>query len=173
MLIGIAGKAGSGKDTIADYLIMNHGMYRYSFAKPIKDALNAIFGFEDRMWLDREWKEKEIDWLGKSPRYLAQTLGTEWGRDLVHKDLWLMLAKREYEKTMRLVIPDVRFGNEADWVRSEAGIVIHVERPGIEEVNSHSSEAGVEFKMGDLLIVNDGDKQSLYHKVEEALFSGG
>src|SRR5690348_6899955 len=93
-LIGLTGKAGSGKDTIADRLVVNKGFTKLAFAAPMKEALNKLFGFDPSDWYDREWKETPLPGIGKSPRQLAQTLGTEWGRDTINPNLWILLAQR-------------------------------------------------------------------------------
>lgn len=145
-LIGLIGKAGVGKDTVALHLWNEHNLRRYSFAAPLRDMLGELLGDVD--WDDREWKERKIDWIGKSPRELLQTLGTEWGRNLVHPHLWVLRAEQEWQCiTQRLhgladgmVVSDVRFTNEADWIISRGGTLIEILRPDAAPVASHASE---------------------------------
>jgi len=120
----------------------------------------------DPYWQAR--KEQVIPALGVSPRRLMQTLGTEWGRQLINPDLWLILAKQlllNYGPGM--VIADVRFENEAAWVREQGGRVIHIERPDNVTVEAHASEAGIEFKgeEGDIKIVNGGSLEDLQQTI--------
>ena len=67
MIVGIAGLIGSGKDTIADYLVNSHGFKRESFAGTLKDAVASVFGW-DRILLEgrtssaREWREQIDSW---------------------------------------------------------------------------------------------------------------
>jgi hypothetical protein len=61
------------------------------------------------------------------------------------------------------MIPDVRFENEADWLRSEGGILIEVSR-GSPGEDSHASEAGVPDKYITHSIVNDGTIDELIVK---------
>jgi len=190
-LIGIAGKAGVGKDTAADYLVKHFGFLKYNLAGPIKAMLEPIVG-PGAQWNDREWKEGELPWLGKSPRRLAQTLGTEWGRDLVHKNLWLLLAERTiarvrenntdeaYAKYAKgesgyippqvkgIVIPDIRFENEAEWLRAQGGVLWHIVRraPAVE---GHISEAGVAIADDDAVIHNHGSIFDLHDTVRWSL----
>lgn len=176
-LIGLTGPAGSGKDEVAKALVQV-GFVQYALASPIKRALNAIFGWDMKQWEDREWKEKEIDALGFSPRRAAQTLGTEWGRTL-HNDLWVALAEftlKFYETALQggekfkkenpeaeglphyvgMVVSDVRFENEARWIRENGGAVWHIERANVAKVEAHSSEAGVRREYADIALFNSG-----------------
>lgn len=154
MIIGIAGKAGSGKDTVADFLVQEHGYVKYSWAAPIKAALAAM-GFPEPA--DRDLKEAIIPELGVSWRHLAQTLGTEWGRKLAHPDLWLILAARHM--TERTVIADVRFENEAAMVRENGGVILHMtgRQADLGAAASHASEAGLWVWAKDYVIDNSYD----------------
>lgn len=160
-LIGITGLAGSGKDTLADALVFDRGATKYNFALPLKQALNACFGWTMAQWDDRVWKETVIEWLGKSPRQCAQTLGTEWGREQVHPGLWLLLAEQRYHEHRRqlspgaFVIADVRFENEARMIHDNGGIVVKVSRIDVRPINAHVSEKGVDDV--DFVLHNDSD----------------
>lgn len=165
-LIGITGKAGSGKDTLADALVLEYGAVKYNFALPLKQALNAMFGWTMDQWNDREWKEGIIPWLGKSPRMLAQTLGTEWGRELVHPELWVLLAEQRYKAHVAqgpdrvpFVIPDVRFDNEAIMIRQLGGVVIEAVRPQAQAIAAHKSENGLKAGLVDLHLMNNRSVQ--------------
>lgn len=143
-LIGIAGRAGSGKDTAGAHLVECHGFQQYAFADPIRAMLGALGAFPAADLINRDTKEVVIDWLGKSPRQMAQTLGTEWGRELVHPQLWILMAQRRWDAAkaagQSLVITDVRFTNEAEWIKAQGGRVIALDRSGTESVSSHASE---------------------------------
>lgn len=170
-LIAMAGAAGSGKDTAADYLCCEHDFARYAFAKPLKAALNAMFGWRGFEWGNRTWKEEPLPDIGKSPRQLAQTLGTEWGRQLVHRDLWLLLAKREIERAREcgqpgIVFTDCRFANEAEFVRDQGGVVLHISRPGIASVSAHASEQALPHELVTGYIWNDGTIGDLHRNVD-------
>lgn len=158
-LIGISGAARSGKDTAADYLVKAFGFRKFSFAAPIKEGVKAMFGLtEDHV--NGHLKEKILDDLGVSPRFLMQTLGTEWGRKIVHTDAWLIAAQRQLsllkEKGVKfVVIPDVRFENEASFIRDNGGVMLHVSRDDCEQVLNHESENGVSLMPGDFQVANN------------------
>lgn len=166
MLIGISGRARSGKDTMADMLVTNFSYEKYSFAKPIKDAVKVMFGLtEDHV--NGHLKEEILPDLGVSPRFLMQTLGTEWGRGMVNQQCWLLAAQRMVEQQINdLVIPDVRFENEANFIRKNGGVLVHISRDSAEQVRAHASEAGVSLMPGDVQIDNSGSLVELREKLE-------
>ncbi len=171
-VIGIAGRARSGKDTVAEILLsLTVAHYRYSFADPIRAMLLAGFGVDmaNPEWQSRK-EEPAPELLGKSPRFIMQTLGTEWGRDIIAADLWLQLGARRLDRTpgQTMVIADVRFANEAKWVRQH-GVLIHLRNPRTPRIRQHSSEVGVRPAKGDLRLVNDGTLDVLRQRTS-ALF---
>jgi hypothetical protein len=177
-LIALAGRAGAGKDTAAgmlrDPIWETHPdacIVITGFASRLKRALEVIFGlnFCD---LTREQKERRLDWLGKSPRELMQTLGTEWGRS-IHPELWILLLEREvYDHPKRYpevyIITDCRFPNEIAWVRAKGGVVWWVERAGMPRVAAHSSETAIGPMDCDLTIPNFGTMDDLAARVRLA-----
>lgn len=168
-LIGITGLAGVGKDTLADHLV-TLGYEKVSMAGPLKRLLNERFGWTDEMWADRVWKELPSPECGfdvrteadYSPRSWAQWLGTEVGRYIGGPDVWVNMVMRQWaEKTAaapqpyRMVIPDVRFDNEAMAIRQRGGVILHISRPGAAPVVKHASEAGISRNLIHRSIVND------------------
>ena len=119
-----------------------------------------MFGWTPGQWLDREWKENTLPGFDVSPRELAQTLGTEWARDTVDPDFWVKLmwyrvvdGGCEHE---RVVISDVRFPNEATWIRDHGGYVLDVTRDLDAKVVAHSSEDQLDFTLIDYKLGNTG-----------------
>lgn len=168
-LIGIAGRARSGKDTVANFIIAAIGGYRYSFADPIRAMLVPLgVDMSDPYWQAR--KEEPIPALGVSPRRMMQTLGTEWGRQLIDPDLWLIMAhQRLLQSGPGMVISDVRFDNEAAWIRRCGGRIIHVIRPDTKAVEAHASEDGIEVQDTDVRLFNSGTLEELQLSVRELL----
>jgi hypothetical protein len=169
MLIGLTGAAGAGKDTVAALLIEQHGGRVASFAGPLYEFVSAITGIPRYRLADRATKEAVIPWLGKSPRQLLQTLGTEWGRQSVADDIWVRSLLERIRPWLNdgltVIVTDVRFDNEAEAIAAAGGEVWRVTRPGWRclsgESASHASEAGVSDHLVSQTIVNDGTLDDL------------
>lgn len=168
-LVGITGRAGVGKNTVASLV---PGAEVIGLADPIYRGLATMLGIDERELRDRARKEAPVEWLGRSPRTLLQTLGTEWGRDTVRADVWLLLAERRIQELDRagasaVVVADVRFANEAEMIRRLGGQVWEVRRSGqsIGDAGGHSSERGVCPELVDVVIENDGSLEELEARV--------
>lgn len=163
-LIGLTGKAGSGKDTFAGMLNKHVKFEPYSFAGPLKDACCGLFGWtRHQIDHDRDFKEAVDPRWGFSPRRAMQLMGTEYGRQMLRDDIWIHMAKIRLNETGKagLLVTDVRFENEATWIREEGGLLIHIERPDLPAVAAHASEAGVKWEPDDVVITNSGSLDAL------------
>ena len=144
MLIGFVGFIGGGKGSAADYLVAKHGYVKESFANSVKDSVAVIFGW-DRGMLEGDtaesraireqpdafWSEK----LGRpfSPRMALQLMGTEAGRDVFDKDLWVFTVLRRMQENKNYVLADVRFPNEIQRIREAGGKIVWVRRGELPE----------------------------------------
>lgn len=178
LTIGITGAARSGKDTLATLLNSSDTYKIHRFADPLKRMLEVGLGIPYDTWEDSIAKETPLELIGRSPRYLAQTLGTEWGRELVHESLWVLVAELERQKHERagrgMIFPDVRFDNEAEYVRGlDNGIVIRVVRS--DELRDavgnpgHASEAGISDELIDVTLYNNGTFDELLDSAQGAI----
>jgi hypothetical protein len=157
-IVALCGKAGAGKDTACDFIqdSFKH-VYSQAFAYPLKLAAASLLGIDEFCFHSRERKSKPLEtWGGITPAYFAQVLGTDAIRQTLHPDFFIkhmtnvLNAKEEdgddyvYEKHDTIVIPDLRFQNEYDWVIGNRGIVIVIDRPGIHQIEgrdpNHPSE---------------------------------
>ena len=156
-VISVSGFIGSGKDSVADYLISEHGYKKLSFAGSLKDAVSVIFGW-DRALLDgvtaesRVWREQVDPWWAKrlkmpdlSPRWVLQQWGTEVCRTHFHMDIWVASIENKLRsRTDNVVITDSRFKNELRAIKKVNGTTIRVHR-GVEPVWYDSA---VDFNRG-------------------------
>ena len=182
MFVGIAGNAGCGKDTVADYLVTQHGFEKFALATPIKDGIQAMFNFDHEM-LYGSLKEAVLENLKVTPRVMMQTLGTEWGRETIHPDIWISALQSrisdyidatleaEPEADIKIVVSDVRFENEADFIRQSlgGGIVVHVLRDAEAKpvgIVGHISEQIAAVQQQDVQIFNYDSLESLYRSVD-------
>jgi hypothetical protein len=141
MIIGICGFIGSGKDTVADYLVNFHEFRRESFANTLKDAVAAVFGW-DRTLLEgrtkeaREWREQVDPWWAErlamptlTPRWVLQYWGTEVCRKAFHDDIWIASLENKIRNSKdNVVISDCRFPNEIQSIRDAGGTIVWVQR---------------------------------------------
>lgn len=170
-LVGLTGRAKSGKDTVGEYLKNAYGFEAYAYADPLKRAASEMFGIPLDDFYNQSVKEVPNKFWDMTPRYILQILGTEGGRDLFRKDIWTKRAEMEIrnqcdKQATGLVITDVRFENEAKQIRESGGKVVHIYRPDAEDVEAHSSESGVKISNEDAIINNSGTLQDLYTSVD-------
>lgn len=177
-IIGFVGRAGSGKSTASARAIAAHGFQRGTFARALKLMLRTLLNYRgadavtiNRM-VDGDLKEIPSSHLnGKSPRVAMQTLGSEWGRDCIDRDLWVDTEMDATRDLPRVVFDDVRFSNEVAAIRKAGGMVVRVMRPGTVNVSAHASEE-VDWLECDATIDNDGSPIDLARRVD-ALIVGG
>ena len=165
-LIGIAGKAQSGKTTAAEIAAALTGGVILPLAQPLYDMLEVLRS--DDWPADRE---QPIPGLGRSQRQLLQTLGTEWGRSLISPTLWvdhLMRRCASLPARQVVLIPDVRFDNEAAAIIDAGGKVWGVHgRGGI--AGNHTSEDGIRWAFVSRWIDNQGTLHDLRRQVATAV----
>lgn len=192
-LIGIHGNAGTGKDTISAYIHSNYQkVYGEAFAGPLKDACAEAFGMDRDDFDDPDVKNLLNNYWGVSPRQIAQFVGTELFRTNIARllggacehNFWIKRLEgrltgalneyqyNPYEAGDCVIISDVRFQNEYDWIIANEGIVIHVTRPGFTGnvgIANHASEAGIanfHTPEATFYVANDGTLDDLYEKVD-------
>lgn len=168
MLIGFLGYKGSGK-TLAAQALAEMGYTVHSLAAPIKAAMRALGLTDEDMAPAR--KELPLPFLcGCSPRYAMQTLGTEWGRNIIGQDLWL----HTWQATRPdgpIVMDDVRFANEATYARKLGAKLIRIVRPGLKSIDMHPSEREQSQIEVDDTIFNIGDERTFGIMVRETVAS--
>ena len=167
MLLGLTGPAGVGKDTVGKFL-SGYGYTPYAMAAPLKEMLAVVGLIEPRT---REEKEALIPGYPFSYRTASQKLGTEWAR-AVDPDFWLKQAELRVGSAHQVVVTDVRFENEASWVRSRGGRIIHIigrETTVSGENATHASENGILKHDSDWVLPNGGTLEVLHGRVLQLL----
>lgn len=174
-VIGLSGKAGSGKDYIASRIITpKYGYVPFSIAWHVKANLvgKGALTYEEAF-------------ITKPPhaRHLLQQEATESGRDIYGQDMWLRAAdswmRTIYESwgIQRFVLPDVRFPNEVEYIKKMGGKVIRIiapkrvaQSPLSDEARNHYSEVALdEYPLDnfDGIIDNDiGNEDTLLQRIE-------
>lgn len=143
-LISVSGFLGTGKDTLGQILIDQHGFEKVSWAGLLKDVVAVAFSW-DRQMLEgstpesREWREtvdenwaKALDMPHLTPRWVLQYWGTEVVRKGFHDSFWVASAKMKISSMLasgkKVVITDTRFANEFKTIKDLGGITIRIHR---------------------------------------------
>jgi hypothetical protein len=197
-IVGLCGRAGSGKTSIAQYLQKNYEAVVLSFADPLRDMLAPVIDQLTYADLDtplsayfNEFKEDTIEELGASPRKLLQDIGAlmrEHNEDAfvnlakakinMLKEIDLMLSKitgRPVSDKMTYVIDDVRYDNEARWIKESDGYLINIHRPEnlLRKVPAHHSENGVNPDFFDFVYENDDNIETIKEIANNILLKAG
>lgn len=197
MLLGFAGRAGSGKDTCAA-LLMREGFRAVAFADALREEVAEAWRIDPRMLIDRATKEYAIPALAigncvdgqfivtmdlagedlyapRSARWVLQRWGTEFRRS-TDSNYWIdqalqRIARLRASGWHRVCITDVRFPNEADVIVSLGGEVVQVARPDLPQLEQsaagHASEAGALLTSG--VVHNDGTMDHLHAELLRVL----
>ena len=142
MIISLSGLIGSGKDTVADYLVTEYGFQRESFAGTLKDACASIFGWDREMLEGKTeaartlrnmvdpWWAKRLNLPNFTPRWVLQNFGTDCCRKYFHDDIWLASLEHKLQdmKEQKIVISDSRFVNELKMLSNAGATTIRVKR---------------------------------------------
>jgi dephospho-CoA kinase len=163
ILIGIAGKAGSGKSTVAGFLVSQYGFQRLSFAEPLKEMLlKAGICSRDELYVKKS----------AFSRWIMQKVGTDIFRNQIDPDFWVKKMAEKLNSldndSSKVVIDDVRFLNEASLVKQHGGVIVKIERAlyscfqsDIVGNNQHVSETEMELIQPDFVIHNTGTLDDL------------
>ena len=133
MLIGISGKMGVGKTTSAQYLSKYYGFISKSFANPLRDKAKLLFPFTDDD-LNVHNKDKEFQQMGWTPREFLVKLG----QFLRYYDSKYVISRMEIYEGQKIVIDDVRYEDEVNYILNKKGILIRINRYDTENPHSKS-----------------------------------
>jgi len=176
MVIGIAGKAGAGKDTVAKMIARHLPEAEFEivrFADKVKDIVCLLTGCTRKDLENQEFKESQlpVEWTDDfgtiSYRQAMQYIGTDLFRNKFHKDTWVNATMKDINPELyNYIIPDVRFKNEADAIRNIGGTIIYVESNTFSSYD-HESEIGLEGYNFDIIIHNNSSLEALDKAVGE------
>ena len=184
MIIGISGKAGSGKDTAAKMLEVlyanpdisyeDFANKRYKnfadiqivhFADILKETVQVLFGIGEWETNTQEGKKTTIEWIGKTVRELLQGIG-QGLRDAIDPNLWVKILFANTEGWSNYIIADVRYPNEIYAIKKRNGVLIRIDRKGAGAGN-HSSETALDnYKEWDVHIENNGSIEDLFETMK-------
>lgn len=159
-VIGLTGPGGCGKSTVANAIMWR--ALRYGWKRPARihtgEPLKAMLrGFYAAAGLSAEEAARRVDGDlkrtpcpllgGKTPTFAQQTIGTEWGREMICPNLWLGVWRKRAADAVAAGLPvineSVRFYNEAGEIRAMGGVVIRLVARAGDLEGGHASEAGV------------------------------
>jgi len=172
MIIGITGTAGSGKDTAAELIcsILKDNCKVWHFADPLKQMCIDYLGLTYDDLYTREGKTKFNEFWKMTNREILQKIGTDCFRNNFCKDFYCKLLEiylKTFDKKV-LIVPDVRFDNEAETIKKNNGIIIKIDRENHELTNKeimHESEQGISEKLIDYNIDNSSTLDILLEKI--------
>lgn len=185
----------NGKTTIANHLIDSYGYTKVSFADPMRNMLKTLLldcgtpAQEIERYFTKD-KYEIIPEVGTSYRRLLTTLGTEWGRQLINKNLWVKptvsLIRQLVNKNYPVVIDDMRFMSEYEGLKAISAMYIRVERPGaypnpriqqirrllyfVPVIGAHRSEGELNRVKPSATLINDSTIRHLTNKVDTILY---
>lgn len=182
LLIGLHGKPRVGKDTLANHLIAQHKLLRFGPSVPVKDTTAAMFDIP-REYLDDDKMKDEMDpFWGMTYRQMAQKVGKESSRDVFGDDIWLRHVEKKLKEIETnpyslkdlnihqpkryngIILADIRYANEIEWVKKHGGDVIFVLRDNAPKSSDtgHVVDAGLPTDLADILVYNNGTIEELY-----------
>ena len=175
-LIGLSGKLGSGKNYIAEKIIAPYFQDKYNiliigFGDQVK---NELYARDETLTYDLLYDQKSYD-----SRKKLQEYATEYGRDKYNQDMWIRGLDMQIEtfvkrspKDVMIIICDVRFVNEADYIKKKNGYLFKInslnrtnlrywkeadnDEIKYNNICNHKSEIDLDnYKLFDLIINND------------------
>lgn len=171
-IIGFTGPMGAGKSEAMEVLRDNYSAKLFKFASPLYEMQEFIYRRVSPAYTRPGSFTKD--------RKLLQWLGTEWGREVIGKNVWVDLWKADVARYISQVGPgaggvvvcdDVRFDNEAEAITELGGFLVEIKSTRCKyRVNTsgseHASEAGVKDLWIDYCIENNGTLNDLSNEVK-------
>lgn len=172
MIIGLAGYAGAGKDTVGKILNLCYGYRRVAFADKVKQLALLIdpavtinrTSNPERYSLATLFHKEGMNWDKIKHHYevrrTLQDIG-QGARDVLGDRVWLNAANLEDHEVEDITVTDVRYLNECREIQSYGGQVWWIQRDGVGPANSHKSETSITADMVNRSLSNNGTLQRL------------
>lgn len=165
MLIGLTGHKRVGKSTLAKFIVENYNFKEFAFAEPLKQICKILFDLDDSQIYEN--KEEYDERWKTTPRNMLQIVGTELFRNelpkhlpQIHESMMVKLMSLNLDKHQNIVISDIRFKDEEDFVKKNGGIIIKIIKKGCDGDNHESEKIdGIKY---DYMINNDLSYDVLY-----------
>lgn len=190
MIIGLTGKKGHGKDTLARELVVRDEFVRLAFADALKESAAALFDVPVELFDAHKNREDAIiefttggggclrlhTHAQLTVRQFLQRYGTEAHRDVFGDSFWIDVMRRKIAAHMvttetgaidKIVVTDVRFENEAKLIRKLGGHVIEVYRPQV--VDAGDGHASEQTPIADAIVWNEGTPQETYSRLRSIM----
>lgn len=188
-LVGICGKAGVGKDTVANILSrMKHSdrlwVHTEALADDVKAVASIVFSVDYDDFFNREVKENPIQAIGGySPRRLSQLVGTDCFRQVFGVWVWVAALHRRLQHARlvadAVVVTDVRFASEVQWILEQDGVLVYLTRDAAAPVAAHASEQVPSLQLvqnmceqygGSVVVIeNNGSMEELASAIDKQL----
>lgn len=173
ILIGVTGKKFHGKTSVVRHLVEKYGFYSINFSDKLKSTVSELWDIPRHTLESPKLKEVLDKRYGFSPREIMQLFGTEVARQITPK-IWIYQVERELkrwkdENSVRIVIGDVRFINEASMIKSLGGTIFKVLREDFldEKHINHQSEREIDsIKEDFLLFAKSGEVSKLHEQID-------
>jgi len=174
-LIGMSGRRGSGKDTVARLLQQQQPERIWqirSFGDSIKSVCAALTGEEVAPYYTQKGKAQLVPAFKRTRGEMLQQVGSAlraW-EPLVWVDAFLAALPND----ACVLVPDVRFANEADPIRARGGLMLRIEGDPLHQRgdgtrdDNHPSEIAMDgYQHFDFTIHNTGSFKELEQQVKQ------
>ena len=167
LLIGLVGRKRSGKDTLASFVQDVYPEFTImSFADPLKQAcMHAYHLTDDQL---EETKDIVDPRWGMSPRDMMKSIGTKYFRE-EDPDQWTKNLGFRMSGMEHVIVSDVRFQNEALFLKENGGVLVHISRDLESNYDDHVSEKTTDEIVCEYSIRNEGSLEALMDKSIELM----
>lgn len=182
-VIALCGARRTGKDTVANYIVSQHGYEHIKITSPLKAICKTLFHFSDDQ-LETDLKELVDERWGVSPRQVMQFIGTEIFQfkiqellPKVERKFWInsLVTHIQSNPSKKYVISDLRFIHEFEEIKQSIDDVFTIKlvsnRVETNSTDMHSSECEYRSIQEDSLLINNDSKEKLYKKLDHIFAS--